>query len=57
MDETSSTTIYNDSIPCPKCKGIMNPVENLFSGATGLCVRCRNEAYAKQAKSAMSGGR
>lgn len=50
-------TIYNDSAPCPQCGQVMTPVETLFSGSTGLCVRCRNKAYAKQAKSAMSGGR
>lgn len=32
----------------------MTPVENLFSGVTKLCVSCRNAAYTKQAKSAMS---
>lgn len=50
-------TIYNNSVPCPKCGGIMNPVETLFSGATGMCASCRNKEYTKQAKSAMSGGR
>ena len=48
-------TVYNNSDLCPKCGSLMNPVETLFSGSTGLCVRCRNQAYAKQAKSAMSG--
>ena len=50
-------TIYNSSAPCPKCGQVMNPVETLFSGQTGLCVSCRNREYAKQAKAAMGGSR
>lgn len=48
-------TVYNESALCPKCNRLMNPVEVLYSGATSLCVSCRNKEYAKQAKSAMGG--
>ena len=51
----SEPTVYNGSGVCPKCKILLNPVEELFSGPTQLCVNCRNAAYEKQAKSAMGG--
>ena len=49
----SIPTFYNNSDFCPKCDGLMTPVEKLFSGSTGMCPACRNKEYAKQAKAAM----
>lgn len=55
MEETE--TIYHGSVKCPKCGGLMTPVESVFAGASELCPTCRNAMYRKNAKQAMAGQR
>ena len=55
--ENTTQTIYSGSVTCPGCKRLMTPIEHFYSGSTGHCADCRDQLYAKQAKSIMSNRR
>ena len=55
MEETSTVTIYDGTLPCKNCGYPMTPLEALYSD-DGLCPYCRNEKYEKHARGLMVDG-
>ena len=47
-------TVYNYSSICEQCGKIVNPVERVFSGDTGICAECRNKEFSKRLKNGMA---
>jgi len=47
-------TVYNSSTECPNCETMLNPVEVIMGGSTGLCPTCRNEKFAEKVKGRMA---
>jgi hypothetical protein len=55
MDDISTLTIYDGTLPCRKCGYPMTPLEAMYSD-DGLCPYCRNEKYEKHAEGLMVDG-
>jgi|APCry1669190327_1035288.scaffolds.fasta_scaffold00626_11 hypothetical protein len=55
LDDISTETIYDGSVPCRRCGMVMTPLEVMYSYDGRTCPACRNAKMEAHVRGGMSG--